>query len=325
MDRNNPGGGAEERGEEVRASGPHVVFDPLSGREVIFAPGRAKRPGSYGAQLGAGTPDKAETCPFCEGHERDTPPELFALGGSDDREPDAPGWKVRVVPNLFPAVECQQVVIHAPAHASSLGEISDDQLELVAEAWAEVAERAWAQGFDHLFAFVNEGTSAGASLRHSHSQLVWLKQPPAEVATEAPQLQRDHCALCALLGGLDPSLKLAERELGEGTVSLAVSPSGRAPYELLIAPNEHLPDSFGGTTLLAAALELAAEGARRLSAVEGPSPFNLWLHNFQDDGHWHLELVPRLSFFSGLELGAGVFINTLLPGEAAARLRGALP
>jgi UDPglucose--hexose-1-phosphate uridylyltransferase len=292
---------------------------------VIFAPGRAKRPGGYGAQLEPGAPDEAEACPFCEGHERDTPPELFALGDSENRGPNTPGWKVRVVPNLFPAFEHQQVVVHAPAHARSLGEISDDQLELVAEAWAEVAERAWAKGFDHLFAFINEGRAAGASRRHSHSQLVWLKGPPAQIATEVPRLQQDGCALCGLLGGLDPSLILAERELGEGTVSLAVSPTARAPYELLIAPTEHLPDAFGGTALLAAALALAAAGVRQLNAIEGPSPFNLWLHNFQEDGHWHLELVPRLSVFAGIELGAGVFINTLLPAEAAARLRGALP
>jgi UDPglucose--hexose-1-phosphate uridylyltransferase len=62
-----------------------------------------------------------------------------------------------------------------------------------------------------------------------------------------------------------------------------------------------------------------------LNAVEGPSPFNLWLHNFQEDGHWHLELVPRLNVFAAVELGAGIYINTLLPEEAAARLREALP
>lgn len=292
---------------------------------MIFAPKRAKRPGSYAAALEPAAPEEAAACPFCEGHERETPPELFALGGGEGRKPDTPGWKVRVVPNLFPAFDRQQVVIHAPTHARSLGEIADDQLALIAGAWADVAERAWAQGFDHLFAFINEGKEAGASRPHSHSQLVWLDRLPPEIAAEAAQLQQGSCALCALLGDLDQTLKLGEREVGEGTVSLAVSPTGRAPYELLIAPSEHLPDAFGNTELLAAALALAAEGIRLLSAVEGPSPFNLWLHNFQEDGHWHFELVPRLSGFAGIELGAGIFVNTLLPDEAAGRLRGVLP
>jgi UDPglucose--hexose-1-phosphate uridylyltransferase len=321
--RSSPSEETEGLGGEGRGSDLRIVSDPLSGREVIFAPGRAKRAGSYGAPVEPAAPGEAEACPFCEGHERKTPPELFALGGGEGREPDTPGWKVRVVPNLYPAFERQQVVIHAPAHTRSLGEIADDQLAFVAGAWTEVAERAWAQGFDHLFAFINESKTAGASRPHSHSQLVWLDRLPPQIAAEAPRLQQGSCALCALLGDLDPTLKLAERELGEGTVSLAVSPTGRAPYEFLIAPSEHLPDAFGNTELLAAALALAAEGVRRLNATEGPSPFNLWLHNFQRDGHWHLELVPRLNVFAGIELGAGVFVNTLEPDEAVARLRAA--
>jgi UDPglucose--hexose-1-phosphate uridylyltransferase len=303
----------------------HVLSDPVSGREVIFAPARAKRPGGHEAGVEPEAVDETATCPFCEGHEQETPPELFALGSEKSRGPDAPGWKVRVVPNLYPAFERQQVVVHTPTHTRSLGDVPDEQLALVAEAWAEAAERAWAQGFDHLLAVINEGKAAGSSRLHSHSQLVWLEQAPPEVTTEAPQLRKDACALCALLHDLDPALKLAERKLPGGTVSLSVASTGRAPYELLIAPNDHCPGAFGNTELLAAALALAAEGVRRLKAVEGAPPFNLWLHNFQTDGHWHLELVPRLNVFAGVELGGGIFINTLLPEDAAARLREALP
>ena len=300
-----------------------ILSDPLSGREVVFAPARTLRPGHFGARREPAAPDGEETCPFCEGREQKTPPELFALGAAEGREPDTPGWKVRVVPNLYPAFERQQVVIHAPTHVRSLADVSDEQLALVAEAWAEAAERAWAEGFDHLLAVVNEGKAAGASLPHSHSQLVWLEQAPPQVAAEAPRLRRDGCSLCALLHDFDPTLKLAERRLGDNSVSLSVAATGRAPYEMLIAPEDHLPDSFGDSELLAAALMLAAEGVRRLNAVESPSPFNLWLHNFQADGHWHLELVPRLNVYAGIELGGGIFINTLPPADAAARLREA--
>lgn len=302
-----------------------ILNDPISGREVIFAPARTKRPGNHEAAREPAAPNEEETCPFCERREQETPPELFALGAAANRAPDTPGWKVRVVPNLYPAFERQQVVVHTPTHTRSLGDVSDQQLALIAESWAEAAERAWAQGFDHLLAAINEGKAAGASLPHSHSQLVWLEQTPPEVASEVARLQQGSCALCALLRNLDPALKLAERKLGDGTVSLSVAATGRAPYELLIAPDEHLPDAFGNSELLAVALALAAEGVRRLNAVEGPSPFNLWLHNFQQDGHWHLELVPRLNTYAAVELGGGIFINTLLPEEAATRLREAQP
>ena len=312
---------ADNSGEHRAAA--QILSDPLSGREVIFAPVRTMRPGHFGARREPAAPGEAERCPFCEGREQETPPELFALGVAKGREPDAPGWKVRVVPNLYPAFERQQVVVHTPTHIRSLAEVSDEQLALVAEAWAETAERAWAQGFDHLLAVINEGMASGASLPHSHSQLVWLKQAPPALAAEAPRLRRGGCALCALLHNLDPALKLAERRLGDSTVSLAVAPTGRAPYELLITPEDHLPDAFGNSELLAVALGLAAEGIRRLNAVEGSSPFNIWLHNFQDDGHWHLELVPRLNTYAAIELGGGIFINTLPPEEAAARLREA--
>ena len=299
-----------------------IFSDPLSGRQVVFAPARTMRPGILGVRREDAAPGEAEKCPFCEGREQETPPELLALGAAKEREPDSPGWRVRVVPNLYPAFERQQVVVHAPTHARSLTDVSDEQLALVAEAWAETAERAWAEGFDHLLAVINEGRASGASLPHSHSQLVWLKQAPPEVALEAPRLRHDGCALCALLRDIDPALRLSERKLGDSTVSLAVAPTGRAPYEMLIAPREHEPDAFGNSELLGVALALAAEGARRLNAVEGASPFNIWLHNFQADGHWHLELVPRLNIYAGLELGGGIFINTLLPEVAAARLRG---
>ncbi len=316
--RSSPG---DESVEGAQPAG-RVAVDPLSGREVVFAPARAKRPGSSGVLIPPPEPGEAEACPFCEGRESETPPELFALGVSPERAPDSPGWKVRVVPNLYPAFERQQVVIHSPAHTRSLGDLSDEQLALIVEAWAKIAEEAWSEGFDHLFVFVNEGDSAGASLPHSHSQTLWLDRVPPQVAAEAARLARDGCALCALIADLPPALRLAERELDTGTVSLSVSPAGRAPYELLIVPSGHLPDAFGETEQLAAALALAAEAIRRLYAVEGPTPLNLWLHNFQNDGHWHLELVPRLTMFSGSELGAGIYVNTLTPEEAASRLRG---
>lgn len=303
----------------------------MSGREVVFAPGRAKR----GALRSPASPDHLasatpveESCPFCEGAESETPPEIFALGGDAGRAPDRPGWKVRVVPNLYPAFARQQVIVHSPAHARSLAELTSDQLALVASAWAEIADRAWREGFDHLFVFVNEGEAAGASREHSHSQAIWLDRAPPEIERESSRLGRTNCALCALLEELPPAFRLSERHGASGAgggLVLAVSLFGRAPYELLIAPGEHLSDAFGDVDTLAAALELATEGVRRLHAVEGSVPFNLWLHSFPEDGHWHLELVPRLSTFAGIELGTGIYVNTLEPGEAASRLRAARP
>ena len=97
--------------------------------------------------------------------------------GVEGRKPDTPGWLVRVVPNKYPAFERQEVVIHSPEHRRSLAELDREQLDVVAEAWRLRAEAA-REGGKVIFAGVNEGRAAGASLLHSHSQLYWLDQEP---------------------------------------------------------------------------------------------------------------------------------------------------
>jgi UDPglucose--hexose-1-phosphate uridylyltransferase len=278
----------------------------LSGRLVVIAPARARRPGAARGTLEPATAEELETCPFCQGREGRTPPETLALG-RDHGESDSPGWLVRVVPNLYPAFERQEVVVHSPEHVRSLAELDDAQLALVADAWQ--ARAAANRDVGYLHALVNEGRGAGASLAHSHSQLVWLREtPPAvidEQAAAVPELlARDE-------------LRVAERN---GVVAVA-HPAGRGPYELLIAPGEPPGDPFAGDAL-AAALRLLADAVRRLRAVEGAVPWNAWLHA---GDWWHLELLPRLSVLAGIELGAGVYVNALPPEQAAATLRGALP
>jgi UDPglucose--hexose-1-phosphate uridylyltransferase len=240
-----------------------------------------------------------EACPFCAGREDRTPPEVLRLG-----EP----WQVRVVPNLYPAVERQEVVVHAPRHARSLTELGDPELARVAEAWQQ---RAAGRGGSYLHALVNEGQDAGSSLPHSHSQLAWLDRVPPAVADEIEACRGD-CPLCTPPAG---ALVVAERD----GVVLSAAWAGRLPYELLVSPSAHETDPWTSPRL-ATALALAAEGLRRLRSVEGPRPANLWLH---DSGHWHLEVLPRLTVMAGLELGAGVYVNTLDPEEAAERLRQA--
>ncbi|MGZ4359247.1 MAG: galactose-1-phosphate uridylyltransferase [Gaiellaceae bacterium] len=290
--------------------------DPLSGRKVVVAPGRAARPG--GQALPSEPPSERELadCPFCEGRETRTPPELLVLGVAAGRQPDSPGWQLRVVPNLYPAFEHQQVVVHSPEHVRSLAELTPEQIGLVARAWQELSRRAESAGRGSVLALVNEGRSAGASLPHSHSQVVWMREDPPEVERERAHLREGTCALCALLGRRE--LEISTRK----GVTLLAAPAGRAPYELLIAPLAHLGDGFADSALLPLALELAAEAIRRLQRLEGHElPLNLWLHSFRGDGHWHIELLPRLTVMAGIELGAGISINTLAPEEAARRMR----
>jgi UDPglucose--hexose-1-phosphate uridylyltransferase len=253
------------------------------------APERARRPGAD-APVG----DELASCPFCAGREDRTPPETLRLGDP---------WRVRVVPNLYPALERQEVVVHTPEHRRSIAELSADQLELVAEAWRRRAGEAHAQGFAYVQAIVNEGRAGGASLPHSHSQLAWFREIPP-----VPAGERD---LTRLLDG--------EKVLERDGVVLLCPRASRVPYELLAAPARAEALAFE-SALLGPALSLAAEGLRRIRELEPEVPMNLWLH---DVGWWHLELVPRKAILAGLELGAGVYVNTLPPEDAAARLRDA--
>jgi UDPglucose--hexose-1-phosphate uridylyltransferase len=249
----------------------------------VIAPARAKRPGAARAGLDPPTAGELETCPFCAGHEEMTPPETLVL-------PQEGAWRVRVVPNLYPALERQEVVVHSRRHVRSLAELEADEPELVARAWQQRAGAV--PGYVH--ALVNEGREAGSSLPHSHSQRVWLGEPPPPRAR--PRL---------------------EQFLEQDTLVAGCPWASRLPYETVIAPAE--PEAGGiQSERLPAALRLLCELVRRLHALEGPVPLNAWLE--YDERDWRLVLLPRLTILAGLELGAGIFVNTLPPEEAARRL-----
>ena len=309
--------------------------DPLSGRWVVVAPSRARRPGAPHAQPVKEHDDPAG-CPFDEGRESATPPETFAIG-PPGRPPDTPGWRVRVVPNKFPAfgpwsrdgdrsdglfarhaaVGRQEVVVHSPRHVRSLADLTVRELGLVAEAWQARAAAAREVGFPYLHALVNEGAGAGASLAHSHSQLVWLEQEPPLVAQEREaQVTDEGCLLCRiLLEERGQRIRVVEER--DGLILLCPF-AGRQPYELLVAPLECEADPFTSSRL-EEALALAAEGIRRIRIAEGAVAINLWLHA---GGHWHIEVLPRIGIMAGIELGAGYFVNTMAPESAAGILRG---
>lgn len=221
------------------------------------------------------TQDELDQCPFCAGREDRTPPETLRLPEGADE------WIVRVVPNLYPAVEWQEVVIHSPRHVRSFAELNDEEVALVAQV-VEQAEAFW---------LVNEGRAAGSSLPHSHSQLAYVE----------PVVPDNAAGVQEVLGRED--LLVSARD---GARAVA-HPAGRLPYELLLSADEIEP-----------ALTLLRECVSRLRAVEGEVPWNAWLHRGE---HPHIEVLPRLSVLAGLELGAGIYVNSLDPAEAAARLR----
>ena len=309
-------------------------------------------------------PDAAETCPFCEGREGRTPPEVWAArpGGG---EPDTPGWTQRSVPNLYPVLAptggdapaaesgmtaaidplggggrsadadlfrsqpahgAHEVIVHDPRHLTSLGELEAERLAEVFAAWRERMRAHPDAAYTHLI--VNEGPLAGASLEHSHAQLYALAFVPAEVARERERARTyfERTMGSHLLEDVaTEEVRRRERLVAVDDETLLICPwASRSPFELRIVPRRPAP-RFEQAEGGAAML---ATALRALAGALGALPqFNLWVRTAPHGAEefcWHIDLVPRLTIRAGFELGTGVEIDTYAPERAAADLREAL-
>jgi len=281
--------------------------NPLTGETVLIVPGRAGRPG---AQARTSRVSDAATCPFCEGNEALTPPEVAAYGRAAGADRDSPGWLVRVVPNKYPAFPGHEVVVHGPDHLLSLADVSATVRETVVTAWRERRDVHLNAGAAYALVAINEGPAAGASLDHTHSQVIPFADVPPVLARETAAFA-DGCPLCR-----EPEHVVDERD---GLVTFCPDWS-RTPYEIWIAPRRHAEraplDVALGTALAGAVTRLRGLLGRDLA-------WNAYLHESPAGApfHWHVELVPRLSVAASVELGAGIWVNVVDPARAAADLR----
>lgn len=271
-------------------------------------PGRAGRPGAVGRTTRVAD---ASTCPFCGGHEELTPPEVEALG-RESGAPDTPGWIVRVVPNKYPAFPGHEVVVHGPTHLLSVGDLDDRVARTALEAWSHRRSVHHASGAAHVLLVINEGPAAGASLDHSHSQVVPFAEVPPVVTREQAAFAGEECPLCTA-----PRHPVREHD---GLVTYCPS-WGRMPYETWIAPRGHVACS----PLDAPVAEALQDAVRRLRALLGDElAWNAVLHERPAGGfHWHIELLPRLTVQASIEIGAGIWVNVVDPARAAEELAAA--
>jgi UDPglucose--hexose-1-phosphate uridylyltransferase len=334
---------------------PELRIDPLSGLRTLVAGERAGRPGG---DLSAEPrpPVDPEKDPFLEGHEDRTPPELFALrpgGGA----PDSPGWTVRVVPNLYPAlgqaepeaaapipdplaagrgepdlfasrpaIGAHEVIVNAPVAVGSLAELEPAQVEMAMDAWRERMRTHADAAYVHLI--VNEGREAGASLPHTHAQLYALPFVPAAVARERERFTAysDRTQGRNLLEDLlQEEVRRRERIVAIDSEAVAIAPfASRVPFQVQIVPRRPRP-RFEDDGPLGAALLHGVLG--RLGRVLGAlPPLNLWVRTAPagaDYFCWRIDILPRLTHLAGLELGTGVNLNIVPPELAAAKLRDA--
>jgi UDPglucose--hexose-1-phosphate uridylyltransferase len=334
---------------------PELRIDPLSGLRTIVAGERADRPGG-GFSVEPRRPLDPEADPFLEGHEDRTPPELYAHP-VDGREPDTPGWTVRVVPNLYPALVdtgvdpgepadplaggrgepelfairpasgAHELIVNTPRPLDSLRELEPGQLEEAMVVWRERMSVHDGAAYVHLI--VNEGREAGASLPHTHAQLYAMTFVPALVARERERFTAyaERTQGRNLLEDLlQEEVRLRERVFAIDPEAVAMCPFGsRLPFQIQIAPRRPRT-AFEQDGPLGAPMLLEAL-ARLESVLGGVPPFNMWIRTAPRGARWfcwRIDLVPRLNYLAGLELGVGVHLNVLPPERAAAMLREAV-
>jgi UDPglucose--hexose-1-phosphate uridylyltransferase len=331
-------------------------IDPLSGHRTIVAGERSTRPGGE-PRCELPEPINPDKDPFAEGHEDRTPPELYALrpGGGPA---NSPGWTVRVVPNLYPALSplddgdgaratggesyggrgqpdlftsmpasgAHEVIVNGPQSVLSLAELPVEQVVSAVEAWRE-RMRAHA-GSAYLQLIVNERREAGASLPHTHAQLYALDFVPATVARERERASAYTTRTMgqSLLGDLvAEEVRRRERIVAIDDEAVLLAPyASRLPFQLMLAPR--IPRArFEDTGPAGAAL--LHDGLCRLARHLGSSPpLNLWVRTAPlgaEDFCWRIDIMPRLTHLAGLELSTDVNLNIVEPERAASVLREA--
>lgn len=290
---------------------------------MFRAPGRAARP--HDIHHGPGILP-AGACPFCPANERETPPEVWA-DRPDQSAPNTPGWRVRAIPNRFPVmppeIGVHEVVINTDRHVVHLWDLTLDELSRAIDAWA-LREAVIAEDPRGLwpFVFLNQGSAAGASLQHSHAQIIGFPfAPPRLVAYETAFDVAPSCPICT-------ELRQAEPNVIARTESLIVwaPPTPLLSGAVRIAPIAHAarwPKDPGPELA-----EILKPALAALSSVLDTSALNLWVRQSRDRSaarfHWHVDIVPRRGTLAGMELGAGVFTVINDPEELARALRAQL-
>ena len=347
-----------------------IRINPIVPTEsVLVATARGMRPKTAEERVERDTRAVVETCPFCRGNEDRTPPSIRSY-------PENADWDIRIVPNLYPvlgddrsqtniAFGLQQVidgygrhevVIDNPNHGIALHEMDERHLAnlfvVYQQRMAELYESD--PRLKYVLIFKNFGAAAGASIPHTHSQIIATPVVPENVLNEvhhSREYQRKYgqCVFCSLIDeALTYEATIYDRESGQirrkvnvgqyvverGERFIAIKPfASRFEWEIHILPLRHEADFLKASSEdLEDFAQVLRRTMARLDKVVGGVQYNFFLHSAphgsefadcQPSYHWHLEICPRTSIPTGFELGSGLFVSTVSPEQAAEALRNA--
>lgn len=337
---------------------PELRKDPLIGRWVIIATERARRPIDF--LISREQPLPPEECPFCAGHEDQTPREILRVPGADVGQP----WTVRVVPSIKPVlgiegtlnrrahgmydamdgIGAHEVIVESPEHIGNTADLPIEQLHAALHVSRQrIADLERDPRFRYALLFKNYRDVAGAGrVPHVRSQLIATPVTPKRVKEELTGSRRyygekERCLICDVV---QQERQAQLRIVHETDHMVAVCPfASRFPFELWVVPKRHNCDfSRIQPEEMRDLAGMMKHVLARLRVVLEDPPYNYLLHTapfrnepgklghwqtIEHDYHWHVELIPRLTRVAGFEWGSGFYINPTPPEEAAKYLRDA--
>jgi UDPglucose--hexose-1-phosphate uridylyltransferase len=328
---------------------PELRKDPIVGRWVIISVERGKRPADFASPS---QKKRGGFCPFDPGNEYTTPPEIMAFRPVGSAA-NSPGWTLRVMPNKFPALQiygdlgktgegifdkmngvgAHEVIVETPDHNLSLATMPKKAVEDVLWAcYLRLTDLKKDQRFKYVLIFKNEGEAAGASLEHSHTQLIALPIVPKLVKEELDSARRhyDFKERCIFCDVINQEINDGKRVIYENAGYLAIAPfAPRSPFETWILPKRHESMFAPPDKSFSDLADILQRILRQMDRILDTPPYNFVLHTspFYDEVneyyHWHRELMPKLTKIAGFEEGSGFYINPTPPEESAKFMREA--
>lgn len=294
--------------------------DYLLDQHVIITPSRSKRPRDIKQEKVAKT---SPSCPFCVDN--------LDKNNIVDRinKKNSKKWRVVSINNIFPAVTLdnkkaygkQEVIIDTPDHGLDLADLSEKQIYTVLEMYSKRTKAlSKNKKLDYVLCFKNHGAKAGASLKHSHSQVFASSIVPTELKEEAElaesyKIEHNSCAYCDIL---KKEMKSKRAIFEDKNIASFTPYASKYHYEAWLFPKRHLDNI---TLLNKSELKSFAKAlkiiTKKLQALN--LDYNFFLHNVVSDTkqHFYIKIQPRDSVWAGVELGSGLVINSISPEVAA--------
>ncbi|MBU1087188.1 MAG: galactose-1-phosphate uridylyltransferase [Candidatus Omnitrophica bacterium] len=322
--------------------------DPILGRWIIVQDEKQISPNDY-IEQSVGAKQIGKFCPFCVGNEAKSPPDIFV-----DKTPGAEqSWNLRVIANKFPALRIEgdldrqgigiydqmngigahEVIIETPDHQKDIADLSTEEAAKIIFAYKQrFLDLKQDSRFQYILIFKNHGQSAGASLEHSHSQLIALPIVPKKIKEALRGAEKyygfkERCVYCDII---DQELEAQERMICENENFLAFSPfAACTPFEIWILPKKHCSHFYLiSEDLLYDFSAILKDVLWRLKKILTDPPFNFIINTApiqheQELGfyHWHMQILPKLTRAAGFEWGTGFYINPSPPEQTAKLLR----